>query len=157
MSEKKYQFIHCHSPIGGVLGRLAAHKYHIPVIYTAHGFHFFQGAPKKNWLLFYPVEWLLSFWTDTLVTINREDYDRAKKHMHAKRILYVPGVGVNLGDAKNNIEYSGEEKRIKKRKKLGKTLDKNGITRRCFPDSTGGGVNCKKESENSDYGSGKIK
>ena len=119
LSEKKYQFIHCHSPIGGVLGRLAAHKYHIPVIYTAHGFHFFQGAPKKNWLLFYPVEWLLSFWTDTLVTINREDYDRAKKHMHAKRTLYVPGVGVNLGDAKNNIEYSGEEKRIKKRKELG--------------------------------------
>lgn len=39
--------------------------------------------------------------------------------MHAKRILYVPGVGVNLGDAKNNIEYSGEEKRIKKRKELG--------------------------------------
>lgn len=119
LQKNKYQFIHCHSPIGGVLGRMAAHKYRIPAIYTAHGFHFFKGAPKKNWLLFYPVEWLLSFWTDTLVTINREDYDRAKKHMHARQIVYVPGVGVHLEDSKNVAEDESKERRAEKRKEFG--------------------------------------
>ena len=116
--EKRYQFVHCHSPIGGVLGRLAAHKYKTHVIYTAHGFHFFKGAPKKNWLLFYPVEWLLSFWTDILVTINREDYDRAKKHMHAGQTIYVPGVGIHLEDFKNPAD-GNKERRTEKRKELG--------------------------------------
>ena len=116
--EKRYQFVHCHSPIGGVLGRLAAHKYKTRVIYTAHGFHFFKGAPKKNWLLFYPVEWLLSFWTDLLITINREDYDRAKKPMHAAQTIYVPGVGIHLEDFKV-LADGNKERRAEKRKELG--------------------------------------
>ncbi len=93
-----YKIIHCHSPIGGVVTRLAARKARhngTKVIYTAHGFHFYDGAPFKNWLLFYPIEKVCSRWTDLLITINREDYDRAKKNFHAKRIVYVPGVGVD--------------------------------------------------------------
>jgi glycosyltransferase EpsD len=85
--------------VGGFLARLAAKKYRkkgMTVIYTAHGFHFFKGAPIKNWLLFYPVEWLCSWWTDVLLTINQEDYQRAKKHLHAKKVTYVPGVGINI-------------------------------------------------------------
>lgn len=94
-----FDLVHCHTPMGGVLARLAARKYRkqgTKVIYTAHGFHFFKGAPLKNWLLYYPVEWLCAFWTDELITINKEDYARAKKHMHAKHITYIPGVGVDL-------------------------------------------------------------
>lgn len=93
-----YEMIHCHSPIGGLLTRLAARKYRkkgARVIYTAHGFHFFKGAPLKNWLLYFPVEWLSAFWTDTLITINQEDYAFAQKHMHAKRVAYVHGVGID--------------------------------------------------------------
>ena len=69
----------------------------VKVYYTAHGFHFYKGAPLKNWLLYYPMEWLCAHWTDTLITINKEDYQLAKRHMHAKRVCYVPGVGLDLG------------------------------------------------------------
>ena len=93
--------IHCHNPIGGVLARLAAlfcGKKKIYVIYTAHGFHFYKGAPKANWMLFFPVEYLLAKLTDCLVTINREDYLRAKsfKTLKGKTVFQIPGVGVNI-------------------------------------------------------------
>ncbi|MDE6607852.1 MAG: glycosyltransferase, partial [Lachnospiraceae bacterium] len=79
--ENDIEIIHCHNPMGGAAGRIAAGlcRRKPYVIYTAHGFHFYKGAPKKNWLLFYPAEWLLARMTDILVTINREDYERAKK------------------------------------------------------------------------------
>ena len=96
--KKHYNLVHCHAPIGGVLGRIVFQKERkrgTSVIYTAHGFHFFQGAPLKNWMLYYPVEKFLSRWTDCLITINKEDYKRAKKKFFAKRTEYVPGVGVD--------------------------------------------------------------
>lgn len=96
IEKNHYEFIHCHTPVGGVLGRLLGHKVGIKVMYTAHGFHFFDGAPLKNWLLFYPVEKYLSKWTDVLITITNEDYQRAKTKFHAKRTIYLPGVGIDL-------------------------------------------------------------
>ncbi len=94
----RYRFdgIHCHSPIGGVLARLAAHRRGIRVIYTAHGFHFYKGAPVRNWLLYYPVEKLLAYWTDVLVTVNREDYQFAKRNLKAGKIFWIPGVGIDV-------------------------------------------------------------
>ena len=102
---EQYDLIHCHSPIGGVVARLAARKVRkkgTKVIYTAHGFHFFKGAPLKNWLLFYPMERLCSRITDLLITINQEDYDLAKRKMKAAKVVYVPGIGVNTA------AFSGE-------------------------------------------------
>lgn len=96
LNKNQYEFIHVHTPIGAFLGRVAAHSAKIPVIYTAHGFHFFKGASIKNWILFYPLEWLCSWWTDILITINSEDYKLAKKHMHAKYIHYIQGVGIDF-------------------------------------------------------------
>lgn len=99
IDEGKYDIVHCHTPVGAMLARLAAikaRKHGTRVIYTAHGFHFFKGAPLLNWLIYFPVEWACSFMTDTLITINQEDYAFAKKHMHAKQIEYVPGVGIDL-------------------------------------------------------------
>lgn len=95
VEKNKYIFLHCHSPIGGVIGRLVGHRVGIKVIYTAHGFHFFKGAPLKNWLLYYPVEKILSRWTEILITINKEDYYLAKKKFYAKKVIYIPGVGVD--------------------------------------------------------------
>lgn len=95
----RYDIIHCHTPVGAMLARLAAkkvRKHGTRVIYTAHGFHFFKGAPLLNWMIYFPVEWVCSFMTDTLITINQEDYAFAKKYMHAKTIEYVPGVGIDL-------------------------------------------------------------
>lgn len=82
LKNNEYDILHCHTPMGGVIGRLAAKKLwkagKIKVIYTAHGFHFYKGAPLKNWLLYYPMEKLLSHFTDVIVTINEEDYEKAK-------------------------------------------------------------------------------
>ena len=95
MKTRNYTFMHCHSPIGGAISRIVAHKCGVPAIYTAHGFHFYDGAPKKNWLIYYPIEKELSRWTDVLITINKEDYNRAKKEFHAKQVVYIPGVGID--------------------------------------------------------------
>lgn len=100
IEKEHFDIIHCHTPMGSVVTRLAAKKARkngTRVIYTAHGFHFYTGAPLINWLLFYPIEWYLAKYTDTLITINHEDYNRAKKKF-SKRchdIQYVPGVGID--------------------------------------------------------------
>lgn len=94
----QYDIIHCHTPVGAALARLAAReerKKGTKVIYTAHGFHFYKGAPLLNWLIFYPVERWLAHDTDVLITINQEDYQRAQ-HFKAGKVVYVPGVGVDL-------------------------------------------------------------
>ncbi|MCR5640977.1 MAG: glycosyltransferase family 4 protein [Lachnospiraceae bacterium] len=98
IDEGDYDIIHCHTPMGGVLARLAgraARKRGCKMIYTAHGFHFFDGAPLPNWLMYYPVEKHLARDTDILITMNREDYQRALKKMPAKQVTYVHGVGVD--------------------------------------------------------------
>lgn len=95
IKREKFDFVHCHTPIAGAISRISSFFYGIKVIYTAHGFHFYNGAPKKNWLLFYPIEKELSRITDVLLTINREDYKRAKNKFHAKKVEYIPGVGVD--------------------------------------------------------------
>lgn len=102
--EYKYKFIHCHTPIGSVIARCAAHKTNTPIIYTAHGFHFYKGAPLKNWLVYYPVEKFFSRWTDVLVLINQEDYKRAERKFKAKNIYYVPGVGIDIEQYKKCAE-----------------------------------------------------
>lgn len=99
MEETSFDLVHCHTPMGGVLARMAAKKYRkkgTKVIYTAHGFHFFKGAPLKNWLLYFPVEWILAHWTDVLITINKEDYRLAKRFMKAGKVEYIPGVGIDM-------------------------------------------------------------
>lgn len=111
IDEGDYDIIHCHTPVGALLSRLAAiaaRRKGTKVIYTAHGFHFFKGAPLKNWLLYFTAEWICSFMTDVLITINGEDYAFAKKHLCAKKILYVPGVGVDLERFSGKTERRNE-------------------------------------------------
>jgi glycosyltransferase EpsD len=97
--ENNYSLIHCHTPMGGVLTRLAgmaARKKGTKIIYTAHGFHFFKGAPLLNWLIYYPIEKWLSKYTDCLITINEEDYNLALERNFGGDIRHVHGVGVDL-------------------------------------------------------------
>ncbi len=99
IKENDYDVIHCNTPVGGILSRMAAKsvgKKDLKVIYTAHGFHFFKGAPKKNWVLFYTLEKYFSKFTDVLITINKEDYNIAKQKFKSKKIEYVPGIGVDI-------------------------------------------------------------
>ena len=96
---EKFDLIHCHTPMGSVVARLSAkssRKKGTKVVYTAHGFHFYKGAPLKNWIIYYPVEKICSRWTDCLITITNEDYKFAKKHFkNIKKIEHVNGVGMN--------------------------------------------------------------
>ena len=112
VNEEKFDIIHTHTPMGSVVTRLAsikARKKGTRVIYTAHGFHFYKGASKLNWLLFYPVEKFLSKYTDCLITINKEDYELAKnKFKKCKQIEYVPGVGID--EEKFNFKMTVKEK-----------------------------------------------
>lgn len=91
--------VHCHNPVGGVLGRLAAwlSAREVKVIYTAHGFHFYKGGPLKSWFLFYPVERALARMTDVLVTINREDRSCAGRFILKKggQVAFMPGTGTD--------------------------------------------------------------
>lgn len=100
IKKEKFDIIHCHTPVGGVVTRLAAHgerKNGTKIIYTGHGLHFYKGAPIINWLLYYPVERFCAKYTDCLITLNEEDFKNVNKFKFpAKTIEYVPGVGVSL-------------------------------------------------------------
>ena len=101
------KYIHCHTPVGGVIARLAAarSKMKPKVIYTAHGFHFYKGAPAKNWCMYYPIEKYMARVTDAIVTINKEDYKRASKFKLRSngKVYKIPGVGIDL----NRFKFEG--------------------------------------------------
>lgn len=113
INEEKFDIIHTHTPMGSVVTRLAAKKsrkmYNTKVFYTAHGFHFYKGAPIFNWMFFYPVEKYLSKYTDVLITINKEDYNLAKNKFYCKNVYMIHGIGVNF--EKFNITLDENEKR----------------------------------------------
>ncbi|MFH4465312.1 glycosyltransferase family 4 protein [Vibrio diabolicus] len=99
LKENKYEIIHTHTPVASILVRLANFMTgkRSKIIYTAHGFHFYKGAKIFNWLIYYPVEKLLSFQTDTLITINDEDYNATiRNKFGCKNVYLVDGVGINL-------------------------------------------------------------
>ena len=92
-----YDIIWTNEPVMGVVTRLAARKARkkgTKVVYMVHGFHFYKGAPLLNWMVYYPVEWFVSRFCDEIVTINQEDYARAKK-FHAGKIKYIHGIGMD--------------------------------------------------------------
>lgn len=117
IDEGNYDVVHCNTPVGGVLGRLAARKarkHGTKVFYTAHGFHFYKGAPKKNWLVWYPVEKFMCRYTDKLITITQEDYDLALAKFPA-RVERIHGVGANSAKYRS----LSEEERAALRHELG--------------------------------------
>ena len=106
VSDGGYDIVHCHTPIAAAATRLAcrkARKNGTKVFYTAHGFHFYKGAPLKNKILFYPVEKLCAKYTDTLITINCEDYELAQRKFGAKKVTYVAGVGINTAKFRETV------------------------------------------------------
>ena len=99
LRDVRFSLVHVHTPVAAFVTRLACQRTDThPVLYTAHGFHFYRGAPLKNWLLYYNMEKLAAHWTDGLITINEEDYEVAKRFRLRKdgKLFYVPGVGVDV-------------------------------------------------------------
>lgn len=97
LDAENFDLMHCHTPVAAAIARAAARrsrKKGLKVIYTCHGFHFHKTSPKKYWMMFYPIEYLMAFYTDVIITINREDFHVAQK-FHAADKRYIPGVGVD--------------------------------------------------------------
>lgn len=135
---EKINLVHCHNPMGGVDGRYAAHysKMKPVTIYTAHGFHFYKGAPTINWLLYYTMERWMAHKTDILVTINKEDYKRSKK-FHLKKnglVRQIHGVGVDMKRFKASNDIS----------KTGSIRDSIGVPRDAFHIVTAAEINDNK-------------
>ncbi|MGI6534390.1 MAG: glycosyltransferase family 4 protein [Peptococcia bacterium] len=108
---EEYELIHTHTPVASFLTRLACKDISkIKILYTAHGFHFYKGAPIINWLVYYPLEKLAARWTDGLITMNEEDFNIAKKLQLRNRtkVYKVNGVGINF---ENFQPVTLEEKR----------------------------------------------
>lgn len=111
----RYKIIHCHTPVGGMIARIAAigaEKWGGKVIYTAHGFHFYRGCPWRNDLLYKNAERIMARYTDRIITINQEDYEAAKK-FHLKRkgeVYWIPGVGVEVKQI-HNLKIDIKKKR----------------------------------------------
>ena len=97
MVKEKFSGVHCHTPMAGALARLAANATHtVPVIYTAHSFHFYKGCPLKNKLIYQTAETFLARYTDAQITINQEDFAAAQKFPLRGKAYYVPGIGVDV-------------------------------------------------------------
>lgn len=108
LAENHYDIIWTNEPVMGVVTRLAANKYRrrgTKVVYMCHGFHFYKGASLPNWLIFYPIERIMSRFCDMIVTINHEDEARAKT-FRCPRVEYIHGIGVNTGRLHNRNEQS---------------------------------------------------
>lgn len=121
IDEGNYDIIECNTPVASVLTRMATKKTrkqnNTRVIYIAHGFHFYKGAPLINWLTFYPVEKHLSKYTDDLITINEEDFEFAKDKMKAKRVHHIHGIGVNEENFSKEVSMA-ERKELREKLKL---------------------------------------
>lgn len=114
IKKEDYEIIHCHSPVGGVVGRLAAKHSKTPtIIYTAHGFHFYKGAKFLNWMLYYPIEYFMSKRTDILITINSEDYQRACLKFKSAKCKLVNGIGLDVDKFQPNDPIERQELRKK--------------------------------------------
>lgn len=114
MDKEHYDIIHCHTPVAAAISRLASRKTRrkgTKVIYTDHGFHFHKHSGIKNWILYYPIEYISSIWTDMILAINKEDFG-VIQNFPVKEKRYIPGVGV---DVQRIMSIHVDEKGLRKR------------------------------------------
>lgn len=111
LKKGNFEVIHCNTPIGGMIGRVCGKLAKIPhIIYTAHGFHFYKGAPLFNRTILKWAEMMMAHWTDVIITMNQEDYEAAKKFKlrNNGKVYYVPGVGIDTDVYKNIVIDRGK-------------------------------------------------
>lgn len=112
INKENYDIIYCHTPVGGLVARIAgkkARKNGTKVIYMSHGYHFYKGAPVINWILFYPVEKYLSRLTDIIITINKEDYEKTITKFKNNKTYIIDGIGMDTKKFENIDKHSIRE------------------------------------------------
>ncbi|MDQ1144591.1 glycosyltransferase EpsD [Bacillus sp. SORGH_AS 510] len=114
ISIEGYKLVHVHAPVASLITRWACKNMkEVTMLYTAHGFHFFNGAPKMNWMIYYTLEKIAAKWTDGIITMNDEDFFSAKKLKLRRRnsVYKVHGVGLNLNRFKPHTPQEKNELR----------------------------------------------
>lgn len=122
IEREQIQIIHCHNPVGGVIGRLAGRLSSnkcLKVIYTAHGFHFYKGASRINWAVFYRIERIMARFTDVLIVINKEDlkYASSFRLKPGGKVYLIPGTGLDF--SKFQVPDTGERNELRKEISIG--------------------------------------
>lgn len=113
-----YDIVHVHTPIAAIYGRLLKLGYsNLKTIYTAHGYHFLKGGSKLSWLIYYPIEKIMTKFTDVIININKEDYEITKEKLKPRISYLLNGVGLDLSKYK---KLSNDEI-LEKKKELGIT------------------------------------
>lgn len=101
----KFQLVHVNTPVAAFLTRLAYRNLKSgPIVYTAHGFHFFEGSPLLNWAIYYPLEKIAAHWTDHLITMNQEDFRIGQRFLSKEKLSIVHGVGVEFTNESVNLD-----------------------------------------------------
>lgn len=101
--------VHCHTSIASVLARQAASRLKKKpfVIYTSHGFPFYEGCGKSQDLFYRSIESHYSRKTDAIITICKEDYENAQR-MHCPIVFLTHGMGIS-SDRYDEIDFDHAE------------------------------------------------
>lgn len=117
--EGRYDIVHVHTPIAAFVTRFALRSLPAderpPIIYTAHGFHFYRGQGRLGHAAFRTLERSAAPWTDYLVTINQEDYEAARsfRGIDPSRVRYIPGIGVDVDAYAESSVRPGARERVR--------------------------------------------
>lgn len=115
LREHHFDLVHCHTPIVGFLVRLAAlsfRKCGTKVIYTTHGLAYTHLSSRKEYLIYHTFESLASRFCDAIITINKEDFENAKK-LHCRNVYHINGVGVDIDKYSSvNIDINEYRKKL---------------------------------------------
>ncbi|MFC3904139.1 glycosyltransferase family 4 protein [Clostridium disporicum] len=111
-----YDIVHVHTPIAAIYGRLLKLGYsNLKTIYTAHGYHFLKGGSKLSWLIYYPIEKIMTKFTDVIININKEDFEITKEKLKPRSSYFLNGVGLDLSKYKK----LSKDEILEKKKELG--------------------------------------
>jgi glycosyltransferase EpsD len=117
LQTEKYDLVHCHTSMGGAIGRLASissRKLGTKVLFTSHEFPFYDNWMLKNWFTYFPIELLLAPLADGIVSINQFDFKLLNSGLFRCKHKYkITGVGV---DGENFKPITIEEKSALRKK-----------------------------------------
>ena len=107
LRREKPALVHCHSSKAGIVGRVAARLYHVPAIFTAHGWAFTDGVGHHKRIFYRWLENMAGYLTNSIICVS--EYDRALGKRYLPR-HYHKMVTVHNGipDAPENVRDYNE-------------------------------------------------